>query len=136
MTFLKVLDNLIVPAIIIDQTGKIHGFNEAASQLLGYRLIDVVSIHFFVSKKKDAKDSHYPNQVSRNVKMLMPPEYASKHDSYLAEYIKTGQKKIIGVGRDLVAQHKAGALVPIHLSVSEKRDGDKYIFTGIIQKKE
>jgi len=43
---LKVLDNLIVPAIIIDQTGKIHGFNEAASQLLGYRLIDVVCIHF------------------------------------------------------------------------------------------
>lgn len=111
----EVLDNLIVPAIIIDQTGKIHGFNEAATTLLGFSLLDV---------------------VSRNVKMLMPPEMASKHDGFIADYLKTGQRKIIGFGRDVVAQHKSGALVPVHLSITEKRDGDKLIFTGILQKKD
>jgi len=51
----------------------------------------------------------------------------------MQNYIKTGQAKIIGIGRDVVIQHKDGSLKPAHLSVTEKRDGDKRYFTGILQ---
>ncbi|KAL6041074.1 SH3 and multiple ankyrin repeat domains 3 [Balamuthia mandrillaris] len=109
----EVLDNLVVPAIIIDQTGKIHAFNEAASQLLGYTLIEV---------------------VSRNISMLMPPDQGRMHDGYIKNYLKTGDAKIIGRGRDVVAQHKDGTMLSVRLSVTEKMDGDRHVFTGILQK--
>ncbi len=53
---------VIVIGVIIDQTGKIHAFNDSAQQLLGFKLIEV---------------------VSRNVSMLMPPEYARSHNDYI-----------------------------------------------------
>ena len=55
-------DGLSVAGIVIDQTGKIHAFNEAAQKMLGYRLIDV---------------------VSRNLNILMPSEYARVHNDYI-----------------------------------------------------
>lgn len=110
----EVLDNLCVPAIIIDQTGRIHAFNEAASELLGYKLIEV---------------------ISRNVSMLMNSEEAKAHNGYISNYLQTRQPKMIGKGREVIAVHKNGSLVPVYLSIAEKQDGDKYIFTGILQKK-
>lgn len=103
-----------VPAVIIDQTGRIHAFNEAAQKLFGYKLIEV---------------------VSRNVSILMPGEYARVHNDYITTYIQTGQAKIIGTGRDLPVVHKDGSLIATHLTVTEKRDGDKWFFIGILQPK-
>jgi two-component system sensor kinase FixL len=56
-----------------------------------------------------------------------------KHDGYLAKYVETGKAKIIGVGRKVVAQAKDGSLKSVFLSVTEKRDKEKRIFTGILQ---
>ncbi len=40
----------------------------------------------------------------------------------------------VGVGRDVVGRHKDGRTLPVHLSVTERKEGDRRIFTGIIQK--
>jgi two-component system sensor kinase FixL len=139
-----VVDGLSVAGIVIDQTGKIHAFNEAAQKMLGYRLIDV---------------------VSRNLSILMPSEYARVHNDYItyahstslllpssssslthplsshthttqcSTYLKTGQAKIIGVGRDVPVVRKDGTLMGAHLTVTEKRDGEKVFFVGILQPK-
>ena len=110
----EVLEGLIIPSIIIDSTGKIHAFNDAASQLLGYSLLQV---------------------IGRNVKMLMPPKYAAEHDTYLKNYLTTGKAKLIGKGREVTAKHKNGSLVKIKLSVTEKKDESGHsLFTGILQK--
>jgi two-component system sensor kinase FixL len=137
-----VVDGLSVAGIVIDQTGKIHAFNEAAQKMLGYRLIDV---------------------VSRNLNILMPSEYARVHNDYItyahptslllpssspslthslfshttqcSTYLKTGQAKIIGVGRDVPVVRKDGTLMGAHLTVTEKRDGEKVFFVGILQPK-
>jgi len=108
----EVLDSLTVPAIIIDEGCKIHAFNQAAAALLGFKLVEV---------------------VGRNINMLMTGEDKVKHDSYMQTYLKTGKGPVLGKGRDVLAMHKDGTIVPVHLAVTVKRDGPKYIFTGLLQ---
>ena len=118
-----------MPAIVIDGNATIHAFNQPAAALLGYSLIEV---------------------VGKNVKMLMPVPDKNKHDTYIQNYLKTGKARVLGKGRDVVAQHKDGSMIPVHLSVrpanliffglillsqvTERREDEKVFFTGILQK--
>lgn len=72
--------------------------------------------------------------VGQNIRMLMPQPYRDLHDSYVNDYLRTGVKKIIGVGREAVGQRKDGTIFPIDLSVGEAvlPDGRR-VFTGIIR---
>lgn len=108
----EVLENLVVPAVIIDERGSIQAMNDAAQKLFGYSLVEV---------------------VGKNVKMLMTASDAAHHDTYLANYLRTNKSKVLGLGRDVIAQKKGGAFIHTRLSVTERRDGDKRFFTGIIQ---
>jgi len=109
----EVIDNLIIPAIIIDERGLIQAFNKPCQELFGYTIEEV---------------------IGKNIKTLMPSPDREKHDAYIKAYVTTGRSKVIGVGRDVVGQHKTGAMLPIRLSVTVKKDGDKRIFTGVLQK--
>ena len=71
--------------------------------------------------------------VGNNVNMLMPQPYAAEHDGYLANYLRTGTKKIIGIGREVAGKRKDGSVFPMELSVGEARDGSAPIFVGIIR---
>src|SRR5208282_1217124 len=71
--------------------------------------------------------------MGRNIKMLMPEPYAHEHDQYLRNYRHTGQRKIIGIGREVVGRRKDGSVFPADLSVSEVRLGDRVMFTGIVR---
>ena len=70
--------------------------------------------------------------IGQNVKMLMPEPDHSKHDGYLKHYLETGEKKIIGVGREMDAKRKDGDRVPVRLTVSELRMGGERQFLGIL----
>jgi PAS domain S-box-containing protein len=105
-----VLNSLSNPSVAITETGTIQVFNDAAQKLFGYDLVDV---------------------VGKNVKMLMPPQQAEKHDGYLSNYLKTGEAKIIGTGRDIVIKTKTGELKKQFLTVTERDDGKSHIFTGV-----
>jgi signal transduction histidine kinase len=62
----------------------------------------------------------------------MPTPYREEQDTYLSSYLKTGRKKIIGIGREVMGMRKDGATFPLRLSVSEFKVGDRRMFTGIV----
>jgi two-component system sensor kinase FixL len=98
--------------VVIDRTGTIRSVNDATEGLFGYATEELIGC---------------------NVKRLMPEPYAGQHDTYLANYLHTGNKKIIGIGREVVGRRKDGSVFPMDLSVGEARDGDEPVFIGIIR---
>src|SRR6516225_12312224 len=98
--------------VVIDANGAIRSVNNATERLFGYAAAEL---------------------IGQNVKILMPEPYAGEHDAYLANYLRTGQKKIIRIVREVVGQRKDGSMFPMDLSVGEARDGSNPIFVGIIR---
>jgi two-component system sensor kinase FixL len=98
--------------ITIDRYGTIESFNPASEKMFGYSEAEV---------------------IGNNIKMLMPDPYQSEHDDYLARYLDTGEKRIIGVGRDVMAQRKDGTTFPIELAVGELEVDGETKFTGFIR---
>jgi PAS domain S-box-containing protein len=97
--------------ILINENGIVEMANDAASQIFGYTPKEM---------------------IGWNVSILMNKKDAERHNQYLTNYLTTGEKKIIGIGREVVGKKKDGTLFPLRLSVSEVRIGDKSIFTGIL----
>lgn len=98
--------------IIIDANGTVQEYNPACEQLFGYGAEEV---------------------IGKNVKILMPPPYRDEHDEYLLRYRTTGNKRIIGIGREVEGQRKDGTTFPMELSVGEARPGEQRVFVGIIR---
>jgi two-component system sensor kinase FixL len=98
--------------VVIDEAGSILSFSAAAEKMFGYSEDEV---------------------VGRNVKMLMPSPDRERHDQYLKDYLTTGKRKIIGIGRVTTALHSDGNTFPIELAIGEAWLGERRIFTGFIR---
>ena len=107
-----IFDTAVDPIIIIDRIGTIQTFNPAAQDLFGYHASEV---------------------NGKNVRILMPEPNKSKHDTYLKNYLDTGKRKIIGIGRETMARRKNGHTFPMHLAVSEVKVEDEIFFVGFIR---
>lgn len=107
-----ILNAAIDAIIIIDEHGAIETFNPAAEKMFGYVAREI---------------------VGENIKQLMPAPYRDEHDHYLRHYLATGERKIIGIGREVVGQRKDSTTFPMELTVSEVKLGQKRWFTGIIR---
>src|SRR5438067_12099894 len=71
--------------------------------------------------------------LGKNVKLLMPTPYRENHDSYLDRYLRTGEKRIIGIGRVVVGERRDGSTFPMELAVGEMKSSDQRFFTGFIR---
>ncbi|MHB1245738.1 MAG: diguanylate cyclase [Sulfuriferula sp.] len=98
--------------VVINEKGVIESFNQAAGTIFGYMADEA---------------------IGRNVSLLMLSPHRELHDDYLAHYMHTGEKKIIGIGRELEGCRKDGLVFPILLNVSEFRIGTKRGFVGVIR---
>jgi len=106
-----VVETAVDGFILIDSRGRILLFNPACERLFGYRADEV---------------------FQENVKLLMPQTYSLHHDDYLRNFLRTGERKIIGIGREVVGRRKDGSTFPMDLSVGEARQDGESIFVGII----
>ncbi len=107
-----ILDAAPDAIITIDVEGIVTSFSPAAQAILGYPAEEV---------------------IGQNVSMLMPEPHQFQHDDYMARYMQTGEKRIIGTGREMNALHKDGNEVPVRLTVAEWWiEGERH-FTGILQ---
>ncbi|KAJ3127372.1 Guanylate cyclase 2G [Nowakowskiella sp. JEL0407] len=107
----SVLQTVNDAIIMIDVSGTIQKWNKAAEILFGFTEADI---------------------LGRNITAIIPDEHAVNHDQYIMNYRVTGIKKVIGLHRRLTAKRRDGTFVPIQLSLSEVKEGDVHMFTGII----
>ena len=108
----SILETIPDAMIVIDERGIVQSFSTAAQRLFGYEPAEV---------------------IGRNIKMMMPSPYRDNHDGYLARYLKTGERRIIGIGRVVVGERKDGSTFPMELAVGEMKSGDQRYFTGFIR---
>jgi two-component system sensor kinase FixL len=108
----SILDTVPEAMVVIDEQGTIQNFSSAAERLFGYRAAET---------------------VGRNVKMLMPSPYRENHDGYLERYLRTGERRIIGIGRVVVGERKDGSTFPMELAVGEMKSSNRGFFTGFIR---
>lgn len=98
--------------ITIDEHGLVEAFNATASRIFGYTLEEV---------------------RGKNVKLLMPPQYATNHDEYISSYLRTGEKKVIGIGREVTGKRKDGSTFPMDLAIVEVQLHGRRKFSGFVR---
>ena len=70
--------------------------------------------------------------LGQNVRMLMPSPDRENHNDYIANYLRSGKAKIIGIGREVRGRKKSGETFPMRLSISEVKLAERIVFTGIV----
>lgn len=107
-----VVDTAINGIAIIDDDGIVQVFNPSGERMFGHTADEV---------------------VGRNISMLMPAPHAAKHDAHMRRYARTGERRIIGIGREVRGRRKDGTTFPLDLSVGEALAGDRRVFVGILR---
>lgn len=107
-----IVDSAVDGIITISATGTIESVNPAVERIFDYAADEL---------------------IGQNIKKLMPSPYHDEHDGYLDNYRKSGVRKIIGIGREVLGRRRDGSIFPIDLAVSEVKLGDRRIFTGIVR---
>jgi len=107
-----ILETAVEGIITVDERGVIESFNPAAERIFGFESSEV---------------------VGKNVTILMPSPYREEHDAYIAQYLRTGKAKIIGIGREVAGRRKDGVVFPMELAVSEMRLAGRRLFAGFVR---
>ena len=110
--FRSILQSVPDAMVVINDAGIITAFSKAAETLFGY----------------DANDL-----LGRNVSVLMAPTDKAQHDGHISRYLRTGERRIIGIGRTVTARRADGSLFPIDLKIGEAKIGDHFLFTAFMR---
>jgi len=97
--------------VTIDDAGIVQSVNTAASRMFGYDDGEI---------------------IGRNVSVLMPEPLSSEHDSHIHNFRRTGDARIIGLGREVEGRHKDGSPFPVQLTVSDVRYDHTHAFVGVL----
>jgi len=107
-----IVENAIDAIVTANEQGDIETFNAAATRLFGYTAEEA---------------------VGSNLAVLMPEPHADSHDDYIGRYLTSGEKRIIGLGREVLCRRKDGSTFPAELGVTEAHIAGRRVFTGILR---
>ena len=105
-----ILETAVDAIITIDLQGRIRSFNPAAERMFGYTREEI---------------------LGRGVEAIMPEPFRAEHQEYVRSYMRTGERKVIGIGREVTGLRRDGSTFPVHLGVSELSDGKG--FAGMLR---
>lgn len=108
----SILETVPDGMIVIDEHGVIQSFSAAAERIFGYAAGEV---------------------CGRNVSLLMPSPHREHHHEYIQRYLRTGERRIVGIGRVVAGQRKDGSTFPMELAVGEVNLGGHRQFTGFVR---
>ncbi|MBI5164185.1 MAG: PAS domain S-box protein [Magnetospirillum sp.] len=107
-----IVDTAVDAFVVIDERGKMLAFNPAAERIFGYGAAEA---------------------VGQDVTLLMPEAERPRHSGALARYRRTGEKRVIGIGREVQGRRKDGTTFPLDLAIAEWFDGGRRYFTGMMR---
>lgn len=110
--FESLLDTAADGVIVIDETGRMLVFNKICEQLFGYTSQEA---------------------IGQNVSLIMPPEFSASHDRFMNNYHRTGERRIIGIGREVSGMHRDGTVFPLELSVGEAKTAEGRQYIGVLR---
>ncbi|ABZ76083.1 multi-sensor hybrid histidine kinase [Shewanella halifaxensis HAW-EB4] len=107
-----ILQTAVDGFVVVDTKGLIEEVNPAVSRLFGYKASEL---------------------IGQNVSLLMPTNERNVHDEYIQHYLESAEDKMVGKGRELLAQKKDGTLFSIELSISKMCIDDEVLFLGLVK---
>ena len=110
--FRSILETIPDAMVVINEHGIIQFFSSAAERQFGYTA---------------------PEVIGRNVSVLMPEPDRSRHDDYIARYLATGERRIIGIGRIVTGMRKDETTFPMYLTIGEMESEGRPYFTGFVR---
>lgn len=107
-----IVDTATEGIVTIDANGRIETVNGAAERLFGYGAAEL---------------------IGADVSVLMPEPFRSEHGTYLQRYLATGDRRVIGIGREVLGRRKDGSEFPVYLSIGEGTTNDRRFFTAVLR---
>jgi PAS domain S-box-containing protein len=107
-----ILDNSVDCIISIDEHGTIESANAAVERMFGFTEAEL---------------------IGTNITGLMPEQYRNAHRTQLANYLATGESKVMGGVRELKGLRRDGTVFPVDLGVRELNLGSRRVFIGSIR---
>ncbi len=107
-----ILDTAGEGVVIADQSGVIVDVNRAALTMFGYERAEL---------------------LGRPLDLLMPKAAGHRHLDHIHRYHRTGETRMIGRGREEIAQRKSGEIFSIELSVGDLTEAGSAQYVGIIR---
>jgi len=98
--------------VITDQYGMIESVNPSLCTMFGYQEQEL---------------------LGQSNLILMPEPYASHHDTYMRDSIRTGTLGFMGMYRDLTAKRKDGSIFPVVINVEAMVVDERSLFAAIIR---
>ncbi|MEM9289766.1 MAG: PAS domain S-box protein, partial [Pseudomonadota bacterium] len=108
----QTLEQALDGVVKIDENNIVTFFNAAAEKLWGYSRDEV---------------------IGQNVKMLVPAEMQSNHDSFVNRNRDTGEDKIVGTAREVPVYRKDGSQLWGQLSLSKVLVDGKITYTAFVK---
>jgi PAS domain S-box-containing protein len=108
---LAILECAAEGIVVITAEGVIETFNKAAEKIFGYTAEEA---------------------LGQGVGLLVPEPYSRMHNEFLSDYLRTGEGRILGIGREVVGRRKDGSLFPMYLAVSEVHNETDRRFAAMI----